>query len=78
MSQTRCKFRCESVTKTIHWRKPGEFLYTAAFNPVTGGSPENESFWEATPSGRLEVCSIVSDQFIPGQCYYLDLTAAPA
>ena len=77
--QIRCKFRCESVTKMPHWRKPGDFLFNASFSPVTNPqTPENKSFWEATPSGKLEVCSIISDRFVPGEFYYLDLSSAPA
>ncbi len=42
---------------------------------------ENKAFWDATPSGSLEVFVNAShrqavDGFTPGQEYYLDLTAA--
>lgn len=42
----------------------------------TGGSPENEKFWEATPGGNLKVTSVLSDVFLVGQEYYLDISEA--
>jgi hypothetical protein len=75
--KVRCKFVCESVTKQKHWNKPGEFLYDAKFSAVMGNSEENKKFWEASPSGCLNVNSVLPDAFEPGQEYYLDITPAP-
>lgn len=41
--------------------------------PVTGGSPENEQFYEYTPSGRIEFGSIneaaIDALPLGGECY---------
>lgn len=76
--KVRAKFRCDSVTKERHWRKDGGFLYAFKFNAVTGGSEENESFFEATPSGTIELRAVKSDHFEVGNEYYLDFTLAEA
>jgi hypothetical protein len=72
----RCKFKCQSVTKRTGWNKPTEFLYDAKFGAVTDGSEENNRFFAATPSGVLEVSSILPDAFVPGKEYYLDIRPA--
>lgn len=45
------------------------------FMAVYGNSPENKLFWEATPSGKIEL-QVVSDsaikQFDIGSEYYVD------
>jgi hypothetical protein len=49
--------------------------------PVTSGSPENESFYKYTPGGKISLSTINADaakQFVPGQYYYVDFTAATA
>jgi hypothetical protein len=72
----RCKFYCESKTVRQHWNKEQGFLYDYNFNPVSGGSPENEAFWEATPGGSFKVSSVLSDAFEVGKAYYIDVTEA--
>lgn len=73
----RCKFRCTEVTKRTHWdTKKGGYLYSAKFAPVYDGSEENKKFYEATPSGSLEVGTYKQDVFAPGQEYYIDITPA--
>ena len=74
----RAKFLCISVTKSKHWDNTGRFLHTAKFQPVQSGSEENKKFFEATPSGHLEIGTFVENHFEPGQAYYLDfIYAAP-
>lgn len=73
---TRCKFKCNSVTKATGWGG-SPFHYSAKFAAVTDGSPENKSFWEATPSGELSVSTVKQDVFEVGKEYYLDITEAP-
>lgn len=77
---TRAKFVCQSVSKSKHWNGSSEnkFLYTAKLNPVTGNSDENKKFWEATPSGQIELTSILTDAFEPGKEYYVDFTPVEA
>ena len=72
----RCKFVCNSKTKRQHWDKANGFLWDYDFSPVTGGSPENEQFWAATPGGSFKVTSVLNDAFEVGQAYYLDISEA--
>ena len=68
--KTRCKFVCQSV-------KLYENNQEVSMTPVTGGSDEDNSFWEATPGGSLEL-SVVNKKikFEPGKSYYLDIVPA--
>lgn len=74
MEQTRCKFNCHSVTKTVGWSGGHKFMYTVNLNAVTSDTPENKTFWEYTPGGSLSLCCIYPDLFQPGKEYYLDIT----
>ena len=45
--------------------------------PVTGGSPENESFFKWTPYGEISMGTVNSEaakQFEVGKEYYIDFT----
>ena len=67
---TRCKFKCESVTT----RKDEQAVLMV---PVTTGSTENEKFFKYTPGGKLELSVVNKDvSFEPGAEYYLDITRA--
>jgi hypothetical protein len=73
--KTRCKFQVEKVTKYS-----GDFEQIT-LNAVYGGSAENVSFAQATPTGKLEITvnnPAVVGQITPGQYYYLDLIPAEA
>lgn len=72
---TRCKFECVSVTKRKGWGG-SPFLHDAEFLAVTDGSEDNKAFWEATPSGKLNVATVKPDVFEVGKFYYLDITPA--
>ncbi|MBZ0158433.1 MAG: hypothetical protein K8I29_19720 [Alphaproteobacteria bacterium] len=72
----RVKFVCTAVKKYRHWDTPKGFLYEATFIPVTSGSEENKQFFEATPSGQLNISTIREDHFEPGRSYYLDFSLA--
>lgn len=55
---------------------------TMTFVPVYGpeSSHENRLFWQATPSGKLEMQVVNPEawsRFEMGKCYYLDFTEAP-
>jgi hypothetical protein len=71
---TRCKFTCQS--KTL--RGSGENAQVEyEFTPVTGGTPEDKSFWKWTPSGKLNfACLNPNVNFEPGKTYYLDISEA--
>ena len=70
MSATvRAKFRCDE-------NDPGGSI---RLNPVVGGSPENESFYDATPWGSIELgipSPTTRGMFRLGQEYYVDFTPA--
>lgn len=74
--KVRCKFRCDKVTKTKHWSPDKGYLYGVEMSPVSGGSEENKSFWEATPGGKVEFYSINEPKFEPGKEYYIDISEA--
>jgi hypothetical protein len=73
---TRAKFVCTSIAKSKHWDGSKGFLYTAEMMPVTSGSDENKSFFEATPSGSLKLGQFRDDLFEVGAQYYIDFTKA--
>ncbi len=79
----RAKFICKSVDRS-HWGNnpdgKGRFGETVTMEPVMDGSPENKAFWEASPSGKLQMTisnPAAHGQLIPGVEYYLDFTEAP-
>lgn len=64
----RCKFKCNCIHEY-------DTAYTYQLSPVYG-SNENKVYWDATPSGSIEVC-IVKDKgklFEVGKAYYIDIT----
>lgn len=74
MATVRAKFRCNSVTD--FGDRNGRLV---KLSPVTSGSEENKGFWNATPSGTLEMHinnEHAAEQFIAGKSYYLDFTPA--
>lgn len=73
---TRCKFKCDSVSKQKHWDKEKGFLHTVKMSPVMSGSEENKEFWAASPSGSFELGCIHADLFEPGKEYYIDISEA--
>lgn len=79
MVTTRAKFRCESVEKRKGWEASKPFVWTATFAPVFSNDPahENKKFWDASPSGKIELGTIKEHGFEPGKEYYIDFTEAP-
>ncbi len=85
----RCKFECVSVTKRKGWGGHA-VLHDAEFNAVTSVPPpqpgetamqsfkreENAEFFAATPSGKLNVGTVVPDVFEVAKFYYLDIAPA--
>lgn len=76
MKTTRCKFRCQSMTKRIGWGDH-PFIYEFDFTVVMGGSDENKLFFAATPSGSIQIGVLSSEAFEVGAEYYFDVTVAP-
>lgn len=88
MSKTRAKFVCSSVPESNDGSREVDgkwercLVKSVRFAPVyANGDPnhENSKFWQATPSGQLELSFINLDaaaMFVPGREYYLDITPA--
>lgn len=69
--KTRAKFTCNSIEKKVGFNGH-EFVYAAKFGVVYSGSPENQKFFAATPSGSIELSTVAGDVFNPGKAYYVD------
>lgn len=70
---SRAKFKVTSITESEGGLK------TANLQPVTGGSPENESFYKWTPGGQIQLSVLnpeVAKDFVPGRAFYVDFTPA--
>lgn len=68
----RAKFKVTELTQT-------EYGERIKLQPVTGGSPENESFFKWTPSGQIEIGTVNPDaakEFEVGTEFYVDFTPA--
>lgn len=74
----RAKFKVQSITETKHWDSAKPNMFTITMNPVSSGSEENKSFFEATPSGEIKmtVTNGVGKQFPVGTEFYVDFTSA--
>lgn len=76
VEKVRCKMQCTEVGTVHGGLKP---LYKARFSPVWGHGPdeeENKKFWEATPSGVLELNCTKEQFFECGRHYYIDILPA--
>ena len=52
---------------------------SVTMRPVTGGSTENDSYFQATPSGELTLNGLkpeVAASLTPGKSFYVELTEA--
>ena len=73
----RAKFTVTKVAK-VKYGASG-LGYEVTMQPVTSGSDEDKAFWQATPSGQLQMMVLnpaAGEQFEPGDTYYLDFTKA--
>lgn len=70
----RAKFKCTSVAKREGWGE-NKFVYAAEFHAVSSGGPENQAFFAATPSGKIELSTVKEDHFEVGKEYYVDFTS---
>ena len=86
----RAKFRVDEVrcTQISRYKEEnGKYvpegvkeMRTVIMLPVGGTSEENKKFWDASPSGRLELGTInpeAWEQLKLGEEYYIDFTHAP-
>jgi hypothetical protein len=70
----RAKFIVERFTTTRHSK--GAII---ELRPVIQGSEENETFYDLTPSGIIELTTVneeAAKQFEIGKEYYIDFTPA--
>jgi hypothetical protein len=66
---TRCKFKCESVTD--HGESKSVNMTAVTYGPEA----EDKEFWKWTPSGTFEInCLNPKVMFVPGKTYYLDIS----
>jgi hypothetical protein len=75
----RAKFICNSITRQKHWDRSKGETQTIKLTPVVGGSEENEAFYEATPSGSIDLMTVneeAAKNFELGKSYYVDFTPA--
>lgn len=75
----RAKFFVRAITRTLHWDKSKGTVATIQLSPVTGGSEENKAFFEASPSGSIDLGTVneaAAEQFELGKEYYIDFTQA--
>lgn len=67
------KFTCVSKTETQHWQRNKGMIYSYKFTPVTSGSPENDKFFEATPTGTIEIGVVKDGSFEVGKTYFFEI-----
>ena len=78
----RAKFTVVGIERTKHWDKSKGEVQTIKLTPVMGapgGTDENSRFFDATPSGRIELGTVNEDAakaFELGKAYYVDFTPA--
>ena len=79
----RAKFTCESITREFQrgWGVHRDTVrHTVKMRPVSGNdSDENKKFWDATPTGRIEIGCAKAETaglFELGKDYYVDFTPA--
>jgi hypothetical protein len=70
----------QRVSKTMHTKDGSQRLGGVSLSPVYSGSPENESFFNSTPSGKIEFTTINAkalEEFEPGVEYYVTIERVP-
>lgn len=74
----KAKFMCVSVG-TQRYTKGGRGTNLVKLNAVYGDSEENKKFFEATPSGSIELNTVKDEaaaQFEPGEEYFVTFEKA--
>ncbi|MGH6814051.1 MAG: hypothetical protein ACREDM_17510 [Methylocella sp.] len=75
----RAKFVVQSITSSKAWNS-NKLMGIVKLVPVTSGSEENKSFYEATPGGEINLGTVNEEalkQFAIGAEFYVDFTFAP-
>ena len=76
---TRAKFKVTRIETSLHYRDTSKEVRTLVLAPVTGGSPENDAFYDATPSGEIKLGTLNPEAWAPfklGGEFYVDFTPA--
>lgn len=79
MATVRAKFKASSKEEFPNWDIAEPNLSNVKLEPVVRGSPENNQFFKATPSGSLVLGGIrksAADLLEVGKEYYIDFTPA--
>ena len=86
MNRIRAKFQVDEITRTASSKYNNETrksdpceLHTLKMSPVRPGDEdsENKAFWDATPSGKLELMMVNPETVAginPGDEFYVELT----
>lgn len=77
INTVRAKFRVDKIERSL-WSKDEE-VQTITLTPVYGGTPENEAFFKATPSGAISLGCAKAEAaklFKLGAEYYVDFMPA--
>lgn len=72
MPNVRAKFKVHNITTT-------QYGTEVFMSPVYGETPENKSFFAATPSGDIRMTiknEVAAKAFEPNKEYYVDFTPA--
>ena len=78
MTVVRAKFKVIRIERSEGWNNINE-IQTIVLTPVTGGSPENDTFYAATPSGEIKLATVNAKavkEFDLGAEFYVDFTLA--
>lgn len=67
----RCKLKCIKA-EPAHAGATDQFF--SEFDGVSDGSPENEAFFNSTPSASVRLGITNKQHFVQGQEYYFDIT----
>lgn len=73
----RAKFVCTGKNETGFCENSKSTIVT--LSPVTSGSEENKTFWQYTPSGKIELSTVnqaAADQYQVGKEYFIDFIPA--
>lgn len=73
----RAKFKVTRTSQSKHWQEGKGPIHEITLQPVVGGSPENDKFYEATPCGEIKLGTIndAAAKFFPlGGEVYVDFT----
>ena len=74
MKTTRCKMMCTNVGMTNHGHgNTCDYTFTPMYDDKC---EENKAFWDATPSGKLEISCSGEHDFVAGKYYYIDISLA--